>query len=235
MALTLTASAGGSGPLVRAIVAPFVRENVSARGSIVQCMDSGVAKVSTDARLRMSHLIAPDSTSSRVYRAGAQDTAGLWSEWSSPVTLSASNFSASTLDGSIGSGATTSLEIEEPSVLFPDLSIGSGIVETHRTLVGEGFADELRRSAWEQGLAVFKVLLIDMDDWQAELLRAFYRDLNGPFRPFYFDWQDPTSGIETRYVVRFREDPTNDLADIEMSDATLTFVEVAKAAGGGDV
>lgn len=233
-------SATGTGPLARILVAPFVRENVGVRGSVVQCLNSGVVKVSTGARLRNTHLLVPDSTSSRTYRAGSLDVNGLWSEWSPLATVSIANFSAGATDGSIGSGSNAGVNIEEPSVYFPDLSVGSGIVDTFRTVVSDGFYEELRRSEWEEGISVFNIVLIDLDEDQVSLLETFYMALNGSFKPFYFIWTDPLSAVddenrEQRFIVRFRDTPSSELSRVDRSDVRMTLVEIPTITGGGNV
>lgn len=228
--MNLALASSGSGPLARVVVKPFDRENLSVRASIVQVTGAALGDrgISTGARLRTTHLIAVKNTGSLDYTAAVKDGNGLWSEWSAAVSASVANFSAGATEAGIGSGATDDLGIDEPSVVFPDLNQGSGLVTATRTIVSSGFLEEVRRSKWSKKRAAFNVKLIDLDSEQAELLHRFFRALGGPARPFWFTFTDPKTDEEQKYVVRFANPSmASQLFTVALHNVSLNLVEVA--------
>jgi hypothetical protein len=229
MSLSLTLSAAGTGSLARAIIKPFTRENLILRSTIVQVDDAalGTAGISTGARLHTAHLLALPTTASLSYRAAAKDASGVWSEWSAAKAFACPAFSAGATEASIGSGASSDLSISEPGIAFPDLSQGSGLATTSRTLVSGGFYDQLRRSKSSKTRASFNVLLKDLDAAQCDLLHRFWQGLGGPLKSFYFDFTDPRTDEEVRYIVRFAEPSIADqLQAVTYSSLQLRLVEV---------
>lgn len=241
--MTLGLTNTGSAPLVRATVNPFVRENLSVRGSMVRVNHTdNTRRILTNSRLRLNHLIALDVTSSnRKFIAATKDHNGLWTEWSDAQTLSFANFSSGSTQASIGSAATTDLLIEEPGVLFPSLEIGSARMHSFRTMVGSGFYDEERRQMAPDARAVFTVFLNQIEDESSQLLQRWFKSLNGAWRPFFFDFADPSYEddvlrAEKRYVVRFR-DPSiaESLFVVDRSSFRFTLVEVLDSHIGGNI
>ena len=202
----------------------------------MQVRDGTVEEISTGVRLRTEHLIAVGTTSSRTYRAAVKDVNDVWTEWSAPITLACANFAADDLVASIGSANALDLYIEEPSLRFPDLSLGSGQMWTHRTLVGGSMFDEQRRDKWSTGRSSFAVTLSELEEEQTTLLHRFFRCLNGPLTPFWFEYTDPNDGITERFVVRFRDpDISTDLFGVSLSNIELQLIELIGASAGGDV
>jgi hypothetical protein len=152
----------------------------------------------------------------------------MWSEWSPAQSLPFGDFSpASTNNVSIGSGANSDLALEEPAVRFPVLNAGSARQDIFRTVVDESFYDEKRQSRWSVKRAAFTCRFTDLDESETLLLHRFYRALNGPLTPFWFDWIDPDTGKEERYIVRFR-DPriADELFAVDRSNLEFTVVEL---------
>jgi hypothetical protein len=237
--MQLSVSAGGEGALVKASVIPFPRENLSVRSSAIRVSDpaSGQMEVWTGPRLRTQHLISLPSMAHREYRAAVKDDNEMWSEWSGPQSFAMPHFSGTlTQNVSIGSGATTDLALEEPAIRFPLLNLGSSKQEIFRTLASEGFYDEVRRSKWSVKRAAFHCVFSDLDEQETLLLHRFYRALNGPLTPFWFDWTDPDTGVESRYIVRFR-DPTlvDELFVVDRSSMEFTLVELVGTVDGSAV
>lgn len=230
--MTITAANGtpGTGQLARVVVLPYPRENLSVRATAVQVRDNaGVLKVETGPRLRTTHLVAPDATASRKARAAAKDAYGCWTEWGPEVTLTLAAFTPGTTVGSIASGAATTLTVEEPGVVFPDLSFGSGQVAVHRTAVATGFYDEVRRAKHAVRRYTFRVVVRELMKEQAEKLRQFFQALNGPFKPFLFDYTDPKTGKQTRHAVRFRDDTYSDsLFGVTYAETELNLIELTE-------
>lgn len=229
--MIVTATNGGSSQLILATVIPFSRENLSVRGSIVAIPGSN----STGARLRLTHLMSVPSGAQN-YIAAAKDMNGCWSEWSSTTALTPGSFSAGSNSASIGSGAANDQWLGEPSINFPDLSIGSGTMKMFRTIVSQSFMDEVRRSKWVRSRAGFKVVFTNLDQIQMERFYSFVKALNGPLRPFYFDFTDHRTQVSTRYVVRF-SDPglVGKLFAMDYSSCSFGLVEVMGTGQGGDV
>jgi hypothetical protein len=228
--MQLSVSAGGNGPLVKATVIPFPRENLSVRCTAIQCLDpaSGQVLLDTGPRLRTKHLLALDSASSRRYRAAVKDSNDLWSEWSPAQYLSFANLvDAVNNNVSIGSGSSSDLALEEPAVRFPQLNVGSTRQDIFRTVVSESFWDEQRKSRWSVSRAAFTCVFHDLESDETHLLHRFYRALNGPLTPFWFNWIDPDTGKEERYIVRFR-DPSlaDELFTVDRSNMEFTLVEL---------
>jgi hypothetical protein len=238
MTLTVTNASAGSGQLLRATVNPFPRENLSLRATMVQVRNAAEEEyMTTGVRLRAKHLIAVNSSVNTKYRAACKDINDVWSEWSQNQNFTLSSFATGDNAVSIGSGQSEDLFIEEPALRFPDLSVGSGQIWTHRTLVAGGVGDEQRRSKWPQGRASFHVVLSELDEDQTALLHRFFRCLNGPLTPFWFEYFDPNDGDRPkRYVVRFREpDMTTELFGVTISRADFYLIEVVGASTGGPV
>jgi hypothetical protein len=222
----LSASNGGTGRLVEAIVYPQQVENLPARASMVQALLAGDLVFSTDARLRFRHLMSVDTATALDYRAAARDHNGQWTEWSDEISHSAGVYSPGATEASIGSGTSDIVLVEEPDVTFPDLSVGSGLVQVYRTIVSDGFYDEARRNKWVRSRAAFNVVMENLDEDQVARLHRFFEGLNGPLKPFYFDFKDPKTHVTTRHVVRFREGVLNDeLFDVDRSDINFTLIE----------
>jgi hypothetical protein len=238
---TVTASPGGSSPLVLVKVTAFVRENLSVRGMRVDAIASGTVEVSTGFRLGTSGLLALDSTSARSFKAAARDANGLWSEFSGGKSFTGTNYSAGATEASIGSGATSDSALQSAGITFPDLSAGSGRMIVRRTMVSKTFTDEVRAARWTGGRAAFHVVLSNLDSDQTSLLHRFWRALNGTRTPFFFDYVDPAKGVRTtaaaaRYLVRFR-DPALAARLFDVSYSELEFYLIAQQdePEGGDV
>jgi hypothetical protein len=143
-------------------------------------------------------------------------------------------------EASIGSGADSDLSISSPGIWFPDLSKGSGRMTVRKTLVSDSFADEARVDRWPRGIAAFDIKLDSLDDQQARLIQRFWRALNGPHRPFFFDFVDPRLGTRTtaesqRYIVRFRDAKRADSIFVgRYSEMQFVLVEMADEPAGGD-
>jgi hypothetical protein len=233
----MTPSGAGSVPLVRAVVYPFLRENLHARESVVRIdgPGGGGRKVWTGSRLRMWHLLAMDSTDARDFRAGTRDILGTWSEWSGPDQYTFSAFSGGNNPRSIGSLQNEDALIEESATVFPDLSVGTGIVQVHRTLVSEqAFEDEQRRAQQLDPRAAFTVTIVDVDDTQVAVLQRFVRSVNS-IKPFFFYFTDPQTGDEKKYPVRFRDTSFAEaLGRATYSDVQFNLIEMVQF-GYGDV
>jgi hypothetical protein len=185
--------------------------------------------IDTGPRLRTRHLLPLAANATARLRAAAQDDNGLWSEWTVPQTTGTAAFAAGGTEASIGSGSQSDLSLEEPAVRFPLLNLGSSKMQTYRTVVSEGFYDEQRRSRWKQPRVAFTCVLRDLDEEDVLLLHRFYRALNGPLTPFWFDWIDPDTGQEQRYIVRFRDASLADeLFVVDRSNMEFTLVELVK-------
>ncbi|MGE5610463.1 MAG: hypothetical protein ACM359_14530 [Bacillota bacterium] len=228
--MRLTVSVGGNGPLAKATVTPFPRESLSVRATAIQCLDpiGGPALFYTGPRLRTKHLLALDvAMAVRRCRAAVKDCNGMWSEWSAPQDLSFNDFVPGSTNVSIGSGAGDDLALEEPAVRFPAFNVGSSRQDIFRTVVDESFWDEKRQCRWSVKRAAFTCTFSDLDESETLLLHRFYRALNGPLTPFWFDWIDPDTGKEERYIVRFR-DPSlaDELFTVDRSNMEFTVVEL---------
>lgn len=196
------------------------------RATTVEASVAGTPVFSTGQRLRTRHLMAVE-TGAHSYRAAAKDHHGMWSEWSDPISFTASAFSAGATQGGIGSGIGEDILTEEPDVVFPDLSMGTGIISINRTIVSGGFLDEVRRSKWTRKRIAWNVVLSDLDENQVALFHRFYTSLNGPLTPFWFEFEDPITGEVSRHVVRFREPVLSDeLHAVDRSNLTFTLVQV---------
>jgi len=76
----------------------------------------------------------------------------------------------------------------------------------------------------------------DLDAGQSELLHRWFQALNGPRKLFYFDFTDPNSEVETRYVVRFREPRmASSLIRVDRPDIDFTLIEEVGISLGGDI
>lgn len=240
--MTLTLTNTGTSPLVKLQVQPFVRENLATRACYVRVDDgSNVFILSSNARLRMNLLLAVNSTSARRYRAATKDHNDVWSELNDYQSLTFSNFSSGSANRSIGSASSADVEIEEPQVTFPELSIGSGYMYVHRTILDEGFYEESTRSQSADPVMAFTVSLNELDQEQSVLLQRWFKTLNGPFKPFYFDFDDPAREddvirAQTRLVVRF-ENPqmAEQLFGETYSNFSFTLIEQVKTNVGGAV
>lgn len=235
---TLSVTTGGSGPLLRAVVQPFLRENLPARSTLVRVDDpsGGGRLIIMGPRMRKTHLLALDSTGSRRFRAATKDNQNVWSELSAAVDQTTANYSTGATEGSIGSGGTADIEISEPSVNFPDLSFGSGIIGIHRTLVYGSFPGQTFEPQWAKQLAAFRIIMHTLDDEQVARLHTFFKTLNGPRKPFFFDFVDPNTSVETRYVVRFRDPKMNSsLIDVDYPDVEFNLIEEVGVSLGGDI
>lgn len=240
----------GDCPLIRATVNPFVKENLSVRASMVRVnQGDGSRRILTNARLRMNHLIALDSTSTRKFQAATKDHNGVWSEWTDQLSGSYSNFSDGASVGSIGSLVGNDFDIEEPGIMFPSLEIGTSRMDVWKTLISEGFTDEERRQMAPDSRAVFSVVLKNVEEEGgnsttvdvASIMHRWFKALNGPWKPFYFDFKDPSREddvirYEKRYAVRFRDPEfAESLFDATKSTFSFTLVEVMDFHQGGAV
>ena len=236
--MQLSMTVGGSGPLLKSVVMPFPRENLMVRATAVRCVNpsTGAVEVWTGPRLRTRHLMSLDSDAPRMLQAAVKDANSMWSEWSAPQSVTTGAFVKGATDGSIGSGSVDDVSLEEPAVRFPMLSLGSGRQAIHRTVVSEGFYDEQRRSRWQVSRAAFNCVFLDLEEEEILLMHRFYQALNGPLTPFWFDWTDPDTGEETRYLVRFRDPALADeLFAMERSSMEFTLVELAGVVDGSAV
>lgn len=234
--LTLSNTTGGQ--LLKAVITPFPRENLSLRATMLEVRNNaGDPYLNSGVRLRTSHLIAVNSSINTRYRAAVKDVNDVWSEWSQTQNFTLGTFTPGVSPASIGSGQNQDLLIEEPALRFPDLSMGSGQIWTHRTIVGGGISDEQRRSKWTTGRATFHVVLSELDEAQTGLLHRFFRCLNGPLTPFWFEYFDPNNDdAPRRCVVRFREpDMTTELFGVTLSKAEFYLIELIGASAGGPV
>lgn len=199
-------------------------------------MLSGGVKCSTGYQLGTSSLLAV-AGSPGTYRVAVKDQqTGLWSEFASAQSYTPiGNFASGSTEASIGSGATEDQDISSPGIVFPDLSMGSGIMSVRRTYVGASagaWIDEQRSPQWGKSRAAFHVVCKDLDQWQSQLISRFWRCCNGPAKAFFFDYVDPQLGARTtagaqRYLVRFRDPTLNlKLTDIEYQDLDAVLVEV---------
>lgn len=237
--MELSVSVGGSGPLLKGTVLPFPRENLAVRSTAIRCVNPGTGQVElyTGPRLRTKHLLVPPSTASRQYQAAVKDSNAMWSEWSPVQNAATAHFvGASTNNVSIGSGSADDLSLEEPAVRFPSLNLGSSRHAIYRTVVSEGFYDEVRRVRWRVNRAAFHCIFTDLDEQESLLLHRFYRALNGPLTPFFFDWTDPDTKEEQRYTVRFR-DPgmADELFGFNDASMDFTLVELIGTVDGSAV
>lgn len=241
--MNLSVSNAGTAPLVKMKVHPFVSGNLALRATYVRVDNTFNERViMTGARLRTNHLLALDTTSNRKYRAATKDHNDVWSEMNDVQIYAISNFSNGASERSIGSASSNIREVEEPGVNFPDLSVGTGYAIVHRTIVDEeAFYDESTLYTAHDPRMVFNVKLVDLDAYQVNLLHKWYQTLNGPTRPFYFDFKDPAREddvvrSEVRYVVRFR-DPSiaDELFEVDRSNLSFVLVEVVHTHKGGDV
>lgn len=240
--MQLTVSNAGSGPLAFIEVFPAARENSVPLYIAVRTLDSvaaGNPKVRTGNRLRSKHLMVPDSTSNRDYQAAVRDTNGMWSEWSAAKTVATANNSvgAASTNASIGQLSTDSSDVslEEPGIAFPDLQLGSHQGFVNRTILSEGFTDEVRRVKWAKQRAMFHCVFNNLDESQALLISRWYRALNGPWKPFIFHFKDAMGNedAEREYVVRFsRPDMMAELFDVDRSNIEFDLIEVMGVAEG---
>jgi hypothetical protein len=238
--------------MAKVSVVPFDRANVGVRGFMVQAMDgnpTGNIVSSTGFRLGTNGLLVQDVNGLRFYRGAVRDDNGLWTEWSQTLPLNQGPYvgGVGAVEGSIGSGAAIDNNIQSPGVEFPDLSTGSGKVSVFRTLVSSGFGDEVRTAAWSRMRAVFHCVFTDLDEWQTGMLHRFWRAINGPGAPFFFDYADPSINPNprlpprltvpsVRYIVRFR-DPSivSKLFAVDRSQMEFVLIELMDEPEGGDV
>jgi hypothetical protein len=220
------------------VVTPFPRENLSVRATYVQVRNNAFEEyMTTGVRLRTEHMVAVNSSLNTRYRAAAKDANDVWSEFSESQSQTLASFATGGSDvASIGSGNNHDLYIEEPSLHFPRLSLGSGQVWTHRTIVGGTLFDEQRRAKWSRPRSSFHVVLSELDGDQAELLHRFFRCLNGPLTPFWFEYTDPNTDRTTKHVVRFRNpEISTELFGVTISRIDCHLVELIGASTGGEV
>ncbi len=244
----LTVTPGGSAPLLRAVVTPFARENLHCAATVVRgrLATTGAVVQHTGTRLRSTHLLplAPAATGTGnvttpdvQWAAAAKDANGNWSEWSRAVAApAATEFkTGGTNQVSVGQGLLGGADglLEEPAVAFPHLSLGSGQGSVGRTLVGEGFYDEVRRRKWTRERSVFHCQFNDLDAGQVAVLHRFFRALNGPYKPFVFHHHDPGATRPGRYVVRFREpEVADELFAVDRSSLGFVLIEVLRNVEG---
>lgn len=217
------------GTLTRITVLPFVRENLPSRATLLKVATTGGALVAMlGPRLRKTHLFAQDSTSNRKYYGAVKDQNDVWSEYSDGYNYSAVSFVSGSTEGSIGSGTRTDVLLEEPSLFWPDLNLGSGIIRSWRTIVADDeFRSETRTSKRGCPRVSIRVVLNNLDESQTVLLHKFYRQLNGPFKPFYYEYKDPVTSALTKYIVRFRDpELADDMFAIDRSNMEFNLVEV---------
>lgn len=227
----LTVSNAGASPLVQVVVKPFLRENQYSRKTSVRIQTAaGDTICFTGNKLRRQHLLALGSATSVKALVGIKDEYEVWSEATLTPALSATNYSAGSTEASIASGTTDTGLLEQPSIAFPDIAVGSGQISVHLTLMGTGFFDETRRAVMNQPRAAFRVKLEDMDEIQQQMLQRFYAALNGPMTPFLFDWMDPLTRTIKQYAVRFRDPSmTDQLVQTTLYDADFTLIELTGA------
>jgi hypothetical protein len=157
-------------------------------------------------RMRTKMLLNPGSTSSRDYRAAVRDASGNWSEYASVKSLACPNFAAGVSDRSIASGAANDTEIEEPGVLLPDWTQGSGRGAEYQTLTSDGaFVDESRRAKWPVSRTHFSVIFSELDQEDNRLLHRLYRAANGAQKPVEICYADPMTGESLRFFCRFTD------------------------------
>jgi len=186
--------------------------------------------------MRLQHLLALNATGAHYAWSGVKDEHDVWSEWSEKINFTSANFTAGSTEASVASGTTDELLLEEPSILFPDLNVGSGMISIRRTLVGQGFHDETRARKAMFTRAAFHCVLRDLDEYQVLLMHKFVRSLNGPFAAFLFDFRDRTTDQLRRYPVRFRDAQVVDqLRQVDRSDMDFTLVELVGISSGGDI
>src|SRR5262245_20537502 len=133
--MELSLANAGSGPLILALVKPFIRENLDVRATLVKVADGSI---STGARLRTQHAFALTATGSTDFVAATKNIFDVWTEYGRTVTITASNFSRSSTQVSIGSLSNPFVLVEEPAVQFPDLSIGTGVIRMYKTVMVSG-------------------------------------------------------------------------------------------------
>ena len=230
--------AGGGAALVMCQVRPFARENCPVRGVWVR--DPSFS-VETGFRLGTRQLLS-DAAATHQFQMAVRDGNGVWTEFSSSRSVDLPTYAPATgTEASIGSGSTVDLAISSPGIWFPDLSKGSGKMRVRKTLVATGaFADETRLDRWPRGVAAFDVKLDSLCDIQARLLQRFWRALNGPQKPFFFDFVDPRIGTRTtapsnRYIVRFRDSKRADsIFTGRYSEMQFVLIEMPDEPAGGD-
>lgn len=194
----------------------------------IQCRLGTTIRVDSTPKLSKRFLVVPDGTSSRNYRAAVKDHLGTWSEWSATSAVAVGNHSAGGTVASIGEAAASESALHSPSLVFPKLSLGSGRVAAQRTLLpADAFHDEVRRPAWARHRSGFDVSLDSLDNDQVRQIHRFVRLLNGPLKPFWFDWDEPANGRTSRYLVRFADpEVVTTLLGPNMNEARFTLVEV---------
>lgn len=243
MSVVVSASQTGSGPLVRVRVLPLGRENIAVRGVRAQCLNGGNVVSDTGFALGKNHLLVCDAVATRGFKAAVRDANGLWSEWAQTSVVLTGNYSAGATEASIGSASTSDDQLQSAGVSFPDLSAGSGKILVRRTIVAKSlaFSDETCTPRWSKGVAAFNVTLANLDDVQARLLRRFFRALNGPQTPFFFDFTPPENGTRltapsVRYVVRFRDPKVMDkIFDVTYTETSFYLQELLDDPEGGEI
>lgn len=221
---SIAVSAGGSSPLLNIKVSDLGRAGNALAAVRIDARFSTTVKSSTGVRMGLSHLLALDSSTRDIY-AAQRDSSGLWSEWGFFGTQSFTNYTPGSVEGGILSGLNSD-ELLTPSIAFPDLSMGSGRMLVHRTIISKGpdYRSESRRTMYGKSKSVFHCQFQDLDRDQVRCIHTFFRVLGGPAKPFWFDWNDPLNGMQatassTRYAVRFRDPKlASSLFDVDRSE-----------------
>ncbi len=234
--MTITVVAGGTAPLVRAVVSPRLRQGQHARFTYVRVNTTGNARLSqTGTRFRSSHLISLDS-SPRRFQAAVRDVFGVWSELSPPQQLTVSNYSPSTGEASIGSGSTSQLQIEEPAIAMPKISMGSGHSIVDKIAISERYASEVRRFRWPDQRYSFAVIYDVLGNRKAQMLHKLWKSTGGPRKPFWFEYTNLYSEKIERYAVRFRENSLSDETfDYHLTSTNFQLMELSSGSFGGEL
>lgn len=235
MALSLTVTNAGSGPMARVVVAPAITQNLAFAACTVRVRNGTADVAGAGVRARTRFLINPGSTSSRDYQAAWRDQNGNWSEWSTPAkSLACANFSAGSTERSLASAAASDQEIEEPGVQLPEWTQGSGQSAEYSTLVTpRSFVDEMRRGKWPLPRTHFSVIFADLSGDEARLLHRLYRCANGPQKPMDVCFIDPATGLSRRFFCRFAEASLGaDLQAYDSHSARYNLSEIPAEAEG---
>lgn len=235
--MTIAASQPASGVATVVTVRAFLRENLAVRGYYVrECTAAGNLEVASGARLRSRMIIATNGTGNRKYYAAAKDIHGVWSELSPVKQFTGSNFVSGSTVASVGSGSSRSELVEEANLLFPDFNLTSGQMTITKAIISEGFLDETARQKYEVTRQAFKIVMNNIDEEETLLLHSFFKQVNGPLLPFYFDFPDRITDKVKRYVVRFRDSTLGDeLFTVDRSNVSFTLIELVGTSAIVDV
>lgn len=232
---SLSVANGGSGPLMLVRIKPYVRENQHARSFFSRIFtQAGAARVWSMVKLARDHLLALNAEEQVKVLAGVKDEYGVWSPATTVDEVDATNFTAGAVEASIGSGTKDQRLLEAPSVQFPDVNVGSGFIQVHKTLVGAGFYDETRTMVAARGRWAFRVKLVNLDSYQQQIIQRWAAQLNTAFTPFTFEIHNPMTRVKEPYTVRFRDSSVADrLREGNLYDFEFTLIELASYPLGG--